>query len=408
MAIRKRTWQSGGEAKTAWVVDYSDQHGTRRLKTFRTKRAATDWATAAGYEVKQGVHTAASVSITVKKAGELWIANGKADGLERATTRQYQQHIDLHIVPWGGDKKLSDLTAPMIKDFETWLRDNGRSPAMVRKVVGSLGALLADAQEAGRVARNVVRERRRPRRHKAQAKRQKRRLEIGRDIPSPAEVKALLVAASGKERPIIVTAAFTGMRASELRGLTWDSVDLDGKVIHVRQRADRWNAPGAPKSEAGQRSIPMTPLVANTLREWKLACPRHGVIRDQEGKVVDPGKLLYVFPNGAGNIENHGNLYARIFVPAWLAAGAVETGKLGSEGQPVLKAKYGIHALRHFYASWLLGEKARGGLEVSPKRAQTLLGHSGIQMTMDTYGHLQPPKGDEADEFAEGEAALLA
>ena len=61
-------------------------------------------------------------------------------------------------------------------------------------------------------------------------------------------------------------------------------------MIHVRQRADRYNAIGAPKSEAGQRTIPLPPLVVNTLKEWRLACP--------------PGRLDLVFPNSAGNVES--------------------------------------------------------------------------------------------------------
>jgi integrase len=41
MSIRKRVWTTGGgEEKTAWVVDYTDQHGKRRLKTFAKKKDA--------------------------------------------------------------------------------------------------------------------------------------------------------------------------------------------------------------------------------------------------------------------------------------------------------------------------------------------------------------------------------
>jgi hypothetical protein len=40
--VRKRSWESGGETKTAWVADYFDQEGKRHIKTFKTKRAAVD------------------------------------------------------------------------------------------------------------------------------------------------------------------------------------------------------------------------------------------------------------------------------------------------------------------------------------------------------------------------------
>jgi integrase len=37
-SIRKRTWKSSGETKTAWIADYSDQAGKRHIKTFGTKK----------------------------------------------------------------------------------------------------------------------------------------------------------------------------------------------------------------------------------------------------------------------------------------------------------------------------------------------------------------------------------
>ncbi len=412
MAIRKRAWKTGkGEAKEAWVVDYKDQHGVRRLKTFSRKKDATDWAVTTGHEVKTGVHTAASASITVRKAGNLWVDAAEKDGLERSSVRQYRQHVDLHIAPRLGDVKLSDLTAPMVKDFEIWLRDNGRSPAMVRKVISSLGSLLADAQEAGLVARNVVRERPKKRRQQVQQSRHRARLEVGRDIPTAEEVNAAVAPLQGQARALFLAAARAGLRASELRGLRWADVDFANKQLHVRQRADRYNQIGPLKSGAGRRDIPMTDMLASALKEWKLAYPRpFSGAADDEGKPLRqaPRSEHLVFPTGAGTVENHGNIYRRIFAPAWIAAGAtVDTGTKDEDGEPILKAKYGIHALRHFFASWLINEKGRGGLEISLKRAQVLLGHASLQMTADTYGHLLPAKGDEAAEFSEGEQALI-
>jgi integrase len=66
-----------------------------------------------------------------------------------------------------------------------------------------------------------------------------------------------------------VTAIFTGMRLSELRGLVWRDVDLEAGIIHVRQRANAWGIMGPPKSKAGKRDIPLAPIVMNTLRSWR-------------------------------------------------------------------------------------------------------------------------------------------
>jgi len=64
------------------------------------------------------------------------------------------------------------------------------------------------------------------------------------------------------------------IRASELRGLAWADVDFAKARIHVRQRADRYNAIGRPKSEAGDRDVPIPVPLVNVLRKWRWCAPR--------------------------------------------------------------------------------------------------------------------------------------
>ena len=72
------------------------------------------------------------------------------------------------------------------------------------------------------------------------------------------------------------------------------------------------------------------------------------------------------------------------------------------------RRKYtGLHALRHFFASWCINRVEDGGLGLPPKTVQELLGHSSITMTMDTYGHLFPSI-DDGKALAEAERRLLA
>jgi integrase len=156
MSVRKRTWKTAkDETKEAWVVDYVDQGGKRRLKTFKRKKEADAYHARANIEVREGVHTPDSESITAEHAAGLWLES--CSGLERATVKAYEQHVRLHIVPLLGSVKLSRLNVPTIRAFEDRLRQH-RSFAMAKKILGSLAAIVADAQERGLVARNVVRD----------------------------------------------------------------------------------------------------------------------------------------------------------------------------------------------------------------------------------------------------------
>ena len=155
---------------------------------------------------------------------------------------------------------------------------------MAKKVLGSLKAILKDAKRRGNVAQNVAADV-----SITTSGREQPKLHVGRDIPTRDEIQRIIDAAwPGRGRALLMTAALTGMRASELRGLRWSDVDLAKRQIHVRQRADRYRKIGHPKSAAGTRAIPIGDMVVNTLREWKLQCPK--------------GAENLVFPTGVGTI----------------------------------------------------------------------------------------------------------
>ncbi len=381
MAVRKHCWRTDrGEIRESWIVVYRDHSGTRQHRTFSRKKDADAYEATVRVDLRAGIHT--SSRETVSAAGDAWLADvtGK---LEPATVESYKQHLRHHINPYLGDVRLADLTVPVVRGFIDRLRADGRSPAMVKRVVGDLGSLLGDAQERGTVAQNVVHAMSKRSRHKTE-ERQKPRLQVGVDIPSPAEIRAIISHLQGSWRPLLLTAIFTGLRASELRGLRWADIDLKRSEMHVRQRADKFNTIGPPKTRAGQRSVPLPPIVVNVLREWKLKCPS--------------SELELAFPTGAGKIEYHSYIVTRGLAPVQIAAGVVT-----KDGKP----KYtGLHALRHFYASWCINRRVDGGLELPLKMVQARLGHSNIQVTADTYGHLFPST-DAGAELAAAQNALL-
>ena len=209
----------------------------------------------------------------------------------------------------------------------------------------------------------------------------------------------------------------TGMRSSELRGLTWRDVDFAAATVTVRQRADKWCTIGSPKAASSRRTIPVPPLVVNTLKEWKLACPRRDTGRkDENGNPIT--ELRYVFPNGNGHVELQQNIVRRQWHPLQIAAGvsvpAVDDGgnpvtesDKDRNPVPVMLPKYtGLHALRHFFCSWCAARREDGGLGLPLKTVQVRMGHSTLAMTADTYGHLFPSQ-DDAEVLAAGEAALM-
>lgn len=410
MSVRRRTWTTPkGEARTAWIVDYFDDKGVRRQKTFARQAEAKAWDKRTGVELQDGVHVAERATVTVAKAADLWIETCEAAGLERTTVDAYRAHVTHHLKPLVGTTLLSKVGVPFVRAFEDELRKTGRTPATIKRVVGSLGSILADAQERGLAAHNAVREMRGARRGKErrQEQRHKKPLEVGVDIPTPAEIKSLVGALHGRWKPVLMTAAFCGLRASELRGLRWSDIDLTKRELRVQQRADRFNTIGSPKSKQGRRTIPIPPTLAQVLREWKLVCPK----RDS-GKVDHDGKPVmvpdYAFPTGAGNVESRGNIVRRGLWPSLIAAGVTLPAEgVDKDGRPLQRPKYsGMHCLRHFYASWALNPVTAGGMGLSLKEVQQRMGHASIVMTADRYGHLFP-RGDMASEVDAAERALL-
>ncbi|MBB3934274.1 tyrosine-type recombinase/integrase [Aureimonas phyllosphaerae] len=397
MSVRKRKWTNAdGTTGSGWQVDYRDAAGTRRSKSFKLKRDADVFANTTAVELKDGTHVPDAATVTVAEAADLWLKSCRDAGLEQSTIKQYGEHVRLHLVPFIGATKLTKISVPGVRAFQEKLREADRSSAMIKRVTVSLGSILSDSQERGLVVRNAVSEmaKRRGSAKSKVEKRQRGRLRYGIDIPTMDEARALIAAAEGRHRAFILTMVFTGMRSSELRGLSWPDVDLRKGLLHVRQRADAFQDIGMPKSDAGQRTIPLLPLVVEALTEWKAECPK--------------GELGLVFPTETGRPQYHANIVSRIVQPLVVKAGlTIDTGRIDADGQPILEPRYsGMHAWRHWNASWLLNAREVGGLGLPPKAVQARLGHSSIQMTYDTYGHLWPTN-DEASAMAEAQALFL-
>jgi integrase len=374
MSVRKKVTRLNGEEIVWWLADYSDGAGRRHQRRFKTKKEAAAHHDQMKVAIRAGHHVALPHDLTIAGAAAKWLRKVDADARERATLKTYREHV-AHILPRIGNQKLAKMTKGHVEHFRDGLLSGDRAVSrdMAAKLLRSLKSILK-VNGVGHLGDHVRVE---------LPKRLQEKLEVGRDIPTREEVARLVQKAKpGKMRTLIMTVASTGLRASELRGLRWADVDLKASEVHVRQRADRFNTIGAPKSASSRRTVPIGPEVVHALKEWKIACPK--------------GALDLVFPTGAATVENHSNLL-RDLDRVMVAAGVVD-----KNGAP----KYAAHGFRHFFASWCINPKTAGGRELTPKVVQSLLGHSSIVMTLDRYGHLFPGGTDRA-ELASAEKALF-
>jgi len=164
--------------------------------------------------------------------------------------------------------------------------------------------------------------------------------------------------------PLIRVAVFYGLRRSELCGLRWDSIDfvsnrltINHTVVHMQTVVAKHKT----KSKTSHRSFPPLPEIKQLLLNLQAVEAEN---RRLFGREYIESPYIFKWPNGKPYDPDYVN---RKFVKL------IRTHGLG---------EITLHGLRHSCASLLLAQ----GLNL--KMVQEWLGHSDIQLTADTYGHL--------------------
>lgn len=187
---------------------------------------------------------------------------------------------------------------------------------------------------------------------------------------SLAEVKAMLAKVGEPARTVVLTAAFSGLRRSEILGLRW--ADFDGATITVRR--SHWNGLETdPKTKKSRAPIPVVKVLAEALAAHKL---RQGVLAQD---------ALPIFQAGNGKPLNLPNLARRVIKPA--IERCIRCQKPASDHKPdghafeldKSVAWHGWHAFRRGLATNL------HALAVDDKTIQAILRHSNVNLTMNTY-----------------------
>lgn len=285
-----------------------------------------------------------------------WLSH-KEKRVAYSTYRHYKSYIENHIDPALGHIKIQDLRPMMLQNFYDSLLDDGklsrRSIHHIHRIItnclnfgvkmGEIQTNIASAVEPVKVAKNE------------------------QQYWNVDEVNKFLESSRGHIHFIaFYLAIFSGMRQGEILGLKWDSIDFDNKMIFV-QRAIKRSENGGElkdlKNSSSYRSITMSEGLILELKKHKSKQNkiklRVGEDYDDKGFVVATKTGTFVLPT---------NL-SRAF-------------RLIRNKLKIKQIRF--HDLRHTHASLLFSQN------VHPKIVQERLGHSSIEITLDTYSHMLP------------------
>jgi integrase len=369
-SVRRRKWKTAsGEAKSAWVVDYTDSRGDRQRKHYLSKKSADAFRIQIEGQMQAGTYRSNADKVTVKGVCESFLEhcrgrNARDERMTRKMLTVYTGHVNNHVLHPDhgiGSWKLSHLTARSVGDFRDRMRSAGVTVPTARKVLATLHSALAYAISQDWVATNAA--------HGTRVIGP--RDEGSKKIvpPSKADMGAVLSGADKDFRIKLTFAACTGVRAGEQWAVRWRDVDLETGHLHVGRRVDAYREEGVPKSAAGVRTVPISSQLTAMLKAWKL-----------KSKFKAPEDLI--FPNEEGNHTSHDNLVKRCVNP--LCGGLDAAHRLDPTRVSPPPRRFNWHALRHFAVStWIEAGFA-------PKTVQTFAGHASLQVTMDRYGHLFP------------------
>jgi integrase len=191
-----------------------------------------------------------------------------AGDISARTAARYRELVENQIVPHIGAKLLQKLRTLDIEEWHTTLRTSGGangkgglSPRTIGHAHRVLGNALRDAAKNELVVKNVVASQSAPKVDDGE-------MVIVKDVPAFIE----LMRRHRLSIPAMIS-LFTGMRLGEVLALRWGRVDLDRKVIEVREALEETKAHGirfkAPKTKAGRRDVTLPDILVETLREFR-------------------------------------------------------------------------------------------------------------------------------------------
>jgi integrase len=372
-----------------WLVDYVDRKGKRHQEVVRdalgnsTREMAEKRLEEIVHEKRENIVTARERR-DFKKLREQY-AKDVASAVSKHTLKEYQHIIDTRLAPTLDDLRVDDIGVATVRALKADLTAKGMAPRTVNKTLTLLSMVLDVAVQDREVAFNPCDHVRKVPVRKTSVDADSGEVEERRAL-TREEVAALLDAAQAIAEEasayaaklkveaarvryrhshwcyhaLLVTAARTGLRASELYGLRWEDVDLTSASIRVRRRYRNGDF-DVPKSDTSTRSVPLTADAVATLRGWRMRSPFKA-----------SGAL--VFCTVKGKPLGNSNVARRAVAPAAKRAKIVGAG---------------MHALRHTFGSQLLA----AGEDLAT--VSKLMGHASVAITASVYTHAVAKPGAE-------------
>ena len=359
--IRKR-----GDRSWAVVVDigHDPATGKRRQKWVSvkgTKREAERKLTQVVRDLDDGTYVGPT-RLTLPAYLDQWLQDYVATSVRPRTAQGYES-IVRRIKKDLGQVLLINLNAQQVQRYYARLLSDGISAYTVQHYHRLLHQAVGQAVKWDLLPRNVLERVTPPRREKPELR-----------CLNPDEVQTLLQAAAGTDFHLpIYMAVYTGLRRSEILGLTWGDVDMDARTITVRQTMVSLQGNpthvGEPKSRKSRRSVSFGSQTKDMLRVQSVYEGASQVCSRRDGTLMRPYTLSHEFK-----------------------AIAESCGLKGVR----------FHDLRHTHASLLLAE----GVPVNVVQAR--MGHESIQTTVDIYGHVFPASDMEAGEILERRLQIVS
>jgi integrase len=274
-----------------------------------------------------------------------------------STKRGYAVYINRWIVPQWGRYELRNIRTI---EVESWLRRLPLAKSSCAKIRNVMSVLFNHACRYEFFDRNPIR-----------LVRQGAKRKAAPNVLTPYEIKLLVDGLELRERTLVLLAASTGLRQSELFGLKWGDINFEEKTIYVT-RSIVSGVVGPCKTEASQKPVPVHPLIIDTLLKWR----GHQPYRKSENWVFASRRYR-------GRKPYWGQAILRKFI-------LPKAQELG------IKKHFGWHTFRHTYSTLLRSV----GTEF--KVMQELLRHSSLRSTLDIYTQAVTPAKHEA------QAAVMA